>query len=111
MCVTTGDLDDLDVLKELDEPWRGLVWIPLHISRQILHALKAELAAGAGSPRIHIPLYVDSHGVPIATCDLVDAAVSELLDLQRIGLEWIAFTVLRHLVDHLARIAKLSHLA
>lgn len=45
----------------------------------------------------------------VASSNLVDSFVSELLDLQRIRLERITFSILRHLGNDLAAVSQLPH--
>ena len=85
--IAASDLDDLDCGQEVDESWRRLIWIPFDISRKILHGGEAELAACARSPRVDVSADVNRNRVSIASCNLVDTLVPELINLEWVRLK------------------------
>jgi len=103
--IAACNLNNLYIGEQLDEARRRLVRIPFNIGWQILHGLEAKLAASTGSPGVHVAFDVDSNRVAVTSCDLVNSFISQLPDLQRVGLEGVTLSVLRHLSDDLVRVA------
>lgn len=111
VCITTGNLHNLDTLKEFNQSWSWLIRITFYVGRQIFHRLQTELSASTCAPRVNISISIYSYSMPVTSRNLIYSFVSKLSDLQGIRLKWISLSILRHLGNDFIRIAKLAHLS
>ena len=109
MCISTSYLNNFDSLQQVYKSRCWLVRVAFNVGWQVSHRGQTQLATGTGSPRVYVTLDIDSDCVPITSRDLINALVTQLLDFQWIGLERIPISVLGHLADNSAAVAKLAH--
>lgn len=107
--ISTCNLSYFDVLEQLNQSGSGLIWIAFHISRQILHALQAQLAACTRTPGVHVALNIHGNCMAITSCNLIYSFIPQLFNFKRVWLKGITFSVFGHLGDDFAWVAELAH--